>query len=214
MASDPAGSEKPLFVLTTSVIRWALEQLQDLNVHAFFPAYLEIRRTVIRSELNAADTVQPTWADLEPYFQVPNGPPKKPLFQPFSQGEHKEGKGWMNRNIAGSYAPSSIRELPKKVVKPIGSGYALRDGHAELALAHFLSGERIPVIPLATYYYRNFGFTTDGPSIGPHNLIDVFLDDFEFEDHLGEFETLFTPGIPDRTDWFERWMETFSEESD
>ena len=65
----------------------------------------------------------------------------------------------------------------------------------------------MPVYPLAIFYYRNFGFTNDGPALSPDGLIDVFREDFNFltEAEMAEFDLLSSAGIPDRTDWFEPW---------
>jgi hypothetical protein len=69
-------------------------------------------------------------------------------------------------------------------------------------------------MPLATFYYRDFGFTTDGPSIGPPDLISVFREDFGYTSAAdnAEFETLFAATLPDRTDWFEPWTPPASED--
>ena len=63
----------------------------------------------------------------------------------------------------------------------------------------------LPVLPLAAFYYRNFGFTTDGPALPPNGLIDIFQGDFGFrtDAEMAEFDLLFSVDIPDRTDWFE-----------
>lgn len=193
-----------MFVLSTSIVRWAIEQLRSAKVHTFFPAYLEIRRTAADS---GSDTdLHPSWANLEQFLQMPGGPPGKPNFRPFWHGAWKEGQDWMNANIAGSYATSSIRKVPLSVVDAQGSAYALKKDHARLALQHLLFGEPLQVVPLATFYYRDFGFTTDGPSIGPLDLITVFREDFGYTSaDNAEFSILFAEAIPERTDWFEPW---------
>jgi hypothetical protein len=206
MAQGASEAEQPVFVLTVEVVRWAIEQLQGRKVHTFFPAYLEIRRTAIEGE--SESDIHPDWGNLEKHLHVPGGPPGKPNFRPFWHRTRKGGEDWMNANIAGSYAPSSIRRLPAKVVNPDGSGgYSLKSDHARLALEHLLLGQAMPILPLAVFYYRDFGFTTDEPALSPAGLIDVFRRDFAFNSPPGreDFEVLFSVGIPDRTDWFQRW---------
>jgi hypothetical protein len=205
MADGVGDADQVVFVLTETVIRWGIEELLDRKVHAFFPAYLEIRRAALEAESGSA--VQPDWGILGGYLAVPGGPPKKPYFRPFWHQSRKAGQDWLNENIAGSYAPSSIRKVPATVVLPDGSGYALRGGHARLALKNLLYGQQLPAYPLVTFYYRNFGFTTDGPALSPDGLIDIFREDFGFRDEIEteEFGTLFSTDIPDRTDWFEPW---------
>lgn len=206
MAGNVGEVDQPVFVLTRSIVRWGIEQLQSRKVHTFFPAYLEIRRTAV--EAGSVTGIHPNWSNLEQYFQIPGGPPGKPNFRPFWHGNRKEGQDWMNANIAGSYAPSSIRKVPLNVVETDGSGYALKAGHAQLAREYLLYEQALPVLPLAAFYYRDFGFTTDGPSLPPRSLIDVFLKDFGFDSDIywRDFEALFSTGIPDRTDWFEPWQ--------
>lgn len=207
MAQSAAEVEQPVFVLTTEVVRWGIEQLQSRKVHTFFPAYLEIRRTAIEGE--SESEIHPDWGNLEKYLHVPGGPTGKPNFRPFWHRTRRGGEDWMNANIAGSYAPSSIRKLPANVVSPDSSGYALKNEHAQLALEHLLLGQPMPIFPLAVFYYRDFGFTTDGPALSPTGLIDVFRQDFAFNSPTGrgDFEVLFSTGVPDRTDWFERWQQ-------
>jgi hypothetical protein len=211
MADDAGVADRSVFVLTETVIRWGIEELLGRKVHAFFPAYLEIRRAALEAESGSA--VQPDWGILGSYLAVPGGPPKKPYFRPFWHQSRKAGQDWLNENIAGSYSPSSIRRVPATVVQPDGGGYALRDGHARLAFENLLYGEQLPAYPLVVFYYRNFGFTTDGPALPPDRLIEIFREDFGFrgEAETEEFATLFSTGIPDRTDWFEPWRPPPSE---
>jgi hypothetical protein len=207
MAESAAEGSQPVFVLTTGVVRWGIEELLSRKVHTFFPAFLEIRRAAVMggAGVESSTAAQPDWGNLERYFRVPGGPPRKPNFRPFWHGSKKEGQGWMNGNIAGSYAPSSIRKLPLKVVQVSSSGYDLRESSTQNALKHLLYGQTLPVLPLAAFYYRNFGFTTDGPALPPNGLIDIFKGDFGFrtDAEMAEFDLLFSADIPDRTDWFE-----------
>lgn len=204
MAESAGEGSQPVFVLTTGVVRWGIEQLQSRKVHTFFPAYLEIRRaTGAKSKV----PLRPQWANVGIYLEVPGGPPKKPYFRPFWNQSRNAGQDWLNENIAGSYAPSSIREVQRRVIEVEGSGYSLKEGHAQLVLENLLYGKPLPVYPLALFYYRNFGFTNDGPALSPDGLIDIFREDFGFLTgaEMAEFDLLFSAGIPDRTDWFEPW---------
>ncbi len=204
MAESAGEGGQPVFVLTTSVVRWGIEQLLSRKVHTFFPAYLEIRRaTGAKSKV----PLRPQWANVGMYLEVPGGPPKKPYFRPFWNQSRNAGQDWLNENIAGSYAPSSIREVQRRVIEVEGSGYSLKEGHAQLVLENLLYGEPLPVYPVALFYYRNFGFTNDGPALSPDGLIDIFREDFGFLTgaEMAEFDLLFSAGIPDRTDWFEPW---------
>jgi hypothetical protein len=203
MPEESTASDQPVFVLSVAVVRWGIEQLREAKIHTFFPAYLEIRRTATISE--SATDLHPDWGKLGELLEMPGGPPRKPYFRPFWHGAWKSGQDWMNENIAGSYAPSSIRKVPLNVVEPAGSGYSLRQNHAALALQHLLYGEPVEAVPLAAFLYRDFGFRTDGPSIAPLDLVTVFQRDFGYDDPAAanEFNTLYRTSIPERTDWFE-----------
>jgi hypothetical protein len=204
MAVGVGNSGQPIFVLETSVVRWGIEQLLARKIHTFFPAYLELRR---RADGEAGAIVVPEWGNLGRYLEVPGGPSKKPYFRPFWHQSRGTGQDWLNPNIAGSYSPSSIRTVPRNVIEVEGSGYSLKDDHAALAVEHLLYDEPLPIYPLATFYYRNFGFTTDGPALPPDGLVNIFRADFRFDTIEGveEFDTLFSAGIPERNDWFEPW---------
>lgn len=204
MAENAGEGGQPVFVLTTSIVRWGIEQLLSRKVHTFFPAYLEIRRaTGAKSKVPS----RPQWANVGRYLEVPGGPPERPYYRPFWHQSRNAGQDWLNENIAGSYSPSSIREVPRRVIEIEGSGYSLKEGHARLALKNLLFGEALPVYPLAIFYYRNSGFTNDGPALSPDGLIGIFRKDFSFlaDAEMTEFDLLFSAGIPDRTDWFEPW---------
>lgn len=213
MPEEPAN-DQPVFVLTTSVVRWAIDELRAAKIHTFFPAYLELRRTA--HLVGSGTGLHPNWSNLEQFLQVPGGPPGKPNFRPFWHTYRPEAQDWMNANIAGSYAPSSIRKVPLNVVTTEDSSYSLRENHATLALEHLLGGERAPAVALATFYYRNYGFTTDGRGLGPSELIATFREDFGFSPSADtdDFEILFSAAIPDRTDWFEPWPAESQTEGD
>lgn len=204
MAAE-ASRDRPTFVLELSVIRWGIGVLVSRRTHPFFPGYLEIRRAA--SQQGALTEIHPSWDDIGQFLRVPGGPPKRPYYRPFWDQSSGAGQHWMNENLAGSYAPSSIRHgtVPRKVVDIDGDGnFSLKDKHWELARKHLLHDEQMPVLPLCVFLYRDFGFTTDGPSIGPHNLIQVFREDFGYRSDAddAEFSHLYDAHLPDRTDWF------------
>lgn len=203
MAAD-ASRERPTFVLGLSVIRWGIQELVGRRTHPFFPAYLAIRRAA--TQQGSSTEIHPRWDDIERFLHVPGGPPNKPNYRPFWHQSSEAGQHWLNENLAGSYAPSSIRTVPRKVIDiDEDGGFSLRKRHWELARKNLLYDQQMPALPLCVFLYRDFGFTTDGPSIGPHNLIQVFREDFGYRSDSDddEFSHLYNASIPDRTDWFE-----------
>lgn len=206
MMATTESSTRPTFVLGVAAIRWGIEQLTSQQIHPFFPAYLEIRRLAAQNE--SLKDIHPRWEDLEQYLRVPGGPPNKPNFRPFWNQSSSAGQHWLNANLAGSYSRSSIRDVPRRVIDVEDTGgFSLKEKHWKLAREHLLYGQQLPVIPLATFLYRDFGFTTDGPSIRPQDLVQVFRRDFGYQrgSDDAEFEHLYATALSARTDWFERW---------
>ncbi len=204
MAAEVDVVDQPTFVLSVDVVRWGVEQLVGRRVHPFFPAYLEVRRVAALQD--SPGGIHPRWDDLGGFLRVMGGPPGKPYFRPFWHQSSAAGQHWLNANLAGSYAPSSLRGVPQRVIDlEEGGGFSLKERHWELACEHLLYGEKMSVIPMAAFLYRDFGFTTDGPSIGPFDLIGVFRRDFGYraDSDDEEFSHLYSEAIPDRTDWFE-----------
>jgi len=207
-------AEQPIFVLSIDVVRWAIEQLVGQRIHPFFPAYLILHRAA--AERESPVDLHPRWEELEQFLHVPGGPPGKPNFRPFWHQSSSAGQHWLNANLAGSYAPSSIRELPRRVIDlEEGGGFSLKDNHWELAREHLLYDERAPAIPLAAFLYRDFGFTTDGPAISPHDLIAIFRRDFGYRPDSDdvEFSHLYNQAIPERVDWFEPLVAKLTEDA-
>lgn len=192
------------FVLSAAAVSWGIETLRSQPIHSFFIAYLMIRQQGSRQ--GTAD-VEPSWSTLNDYLDVPGGPPGKPWFRPFWDQARNAGQDWMRRHPAGSWNTSSVRpETPgARVLDMEGKAYVLTDGHWDRAVEHLLHGERVPVVALSAFFYRNFGFTSDEPSIGPTDLIEEFRSDFGYQPGSDdvEFDALYSVSIPDRTDWFE-----------
>jgi hypothetical protein len=205
MAAE-ASQERPTFVLELSVIRWGIEELVGRLTHPYFPAYLTIRR--IAAQQDSSVNIHPNWKDdIGQFLRVPGGPPDKPYYRPFWDQSSSADQHWLNKNLAGSWAPSSIRSTvaPKIIDINNDGGFSLKDKHWELAKKYLLLDQQMALLPLCVFLYRNFGFTTDGPSIGPHNLIQIFRADFGYrpDSDDAEFSYLYDASIPDRTDWFE-----------
>lgn len=199
-SSEPAG---PTLVLTIPAVRWALEELRASKIHPFFLAYLQLRK---RAAEEGSSTIMPHWDELADLLRVRGGPASKPYYRPFWHGDLDPAGYWLNRNIAGSYAPSSIRAVPLEVVEIVDGEYSLRPDHARLALENLLYGERVCGAALGTFFYRNYGFSAPPREIpGPLDLLPVLRRDFRFE-NSGDFEVLFHDEIPGGEkdwDWFE-----------
>jgi hypothetical protein len=193
--STDAEQQQPVFVLKLETVRWAIQELQDKRIHPFFLAYLHLRQQ--SAAQGTVDDIAPDWEELAKYLPVEGGPPNKPYYRPFWNGGGTDpGRYWLNRNLAGSFSPSSLREVPKKVVEGRGSHFALRADHAQLAREHLLYDTPISALAMAAYLYRDFGLVSERePDL--FSLETVFRRDFHFaEPNDPDFDALFVLAAP------------------
>lgn len=171
-------------VISPTVAKQALSRLFEIRVHPHFAGYL----CVLQAARSAAKQLarHPDFKDFfERFLRVEGAPAQKPYVQPFT--DSKKSDRWspfFNVNVAGSYAPSSLRpEAPfLGVVKITGDGprasYSLNPDHAAKAFDDLLLGKRMPVASLAAFLYRDYGFNLAAQNLA--NVVNVFRDDFGF----------------------------------
>ena len=199
-------------VLSPSFVDECVAELLAAKIHPHFAGYLCLLRTAARDGTLAG--LPNEFADFfDTFLRVPNGSDELPYLRPFwHQGS--DVKAWTNKNVAGTYAPASIRPgMPfSEVVEVQGTGraatYSLREGHAGLALGHLAFGQLVPVVPLAAFLYRDYAFDLVGePSVA--SVVKVFRFEFGLEDSDGQisddFGTLFVDesGAGSTADLFE-----------
>jgi hypothetical protein len=175
--------------------------LQSHRIHEQFPAYLHVRQRAI--EAGSFSDIEPVWREVGELLRMPGGAPTKPHYRPFASRNLRDPSGyWFNENLAGSYAPSSIRSTSRFMLNEAGTGFALRPDHAQQAFTILLKGTRVPAWALAAYYLRNYGFAFEGRG-GCDELIAAFKHEFQF-DHGDDFEVLFDDEHPLTIgEWFE-----------
>ena len=191
------------YLLRVEVVRSAIGELSKRRIHPFFLAYLHLRRQA--SAQGTETEIEPRWKDLEVYLQVAGAPARKPFFRPFWDTPGQLGAAWLNANLAGSFAPSSLRLIPRKVVAwDENSRFTLLPEHAELAFEHLLHGQRAPLGALFGYFFRDFALLTDGPEPTHDEVVYLFRGEFGFWGSKtdDEVETLFDTSF-DPSDWFE-----------
>lgn len=149
----------------------------DYDYSGFYNAFFRVRNYT-EYNLSAARDDE----NLDPYL-IPFGPSDDP-------DRHSL---WMNPNVAGTYAPSSIRpgQPFSQVVDVDGSGrsatYSLVDDHFDVALEELCQGQPLPVGPLAGFLYRDFGLEEENLDA----FTDIFIEEFGYEHGGDEFETLY-----------------------
>ncbi|MGQ3549252.1 hypothetical protein [Streptomyces rochei] len=194
--TDEQVSATPRYVVRTEVIRWAIDRLSTQRIHPFFLAYLYLHS--LTPDENNPTPVSPIWGDLGKYLVMPGGPPNKPFYRPFFTDIRKPERYWLNANLAGSWAPSSLRQVPKKVVDVVDDGlFLLKENSAELALQHLLYDEPVPALALSAYMLRNYAFSSDEGAPSEARIRALFLEEFNFrlaEDGrpLGDADVIFS----------------------
>lgn len=199
---DLRAREDELHVLTREAVKAGIAALKSQRIHEHFPAYLELRRLAVAS--GSLTNLQPDWKVVSDLLKMPSGPPTKPHYRPFSSRTRKDESGyWYNRNLAGSYAPKSMRATSGFMLDASGDNFELPTDHAQQALRRLLKGTKVPAWALAAYYLRNYGFIFNGEG-GYDELIAAFKKEFQFEQDT-DFDALFEDEEPISftDDWFE-----------
>jgi hypothetical protein len=191
---------RPVWVIRPERVREAIDALTARSVHPFFPAYLQIRKTAVEQGIGSG--IRPHWEDVGSFLRVEGGPPGKPYFRPLFTRAEDFGRYWMGTNLAGMWAPSSLRQgmPPREVVDTANSAFTLRDAHAELALQHLLFGQPVDVMALAIFFFRDYGFYSDESEREAPNVthvVDLFLRHFAFRG-LGSDQ--YEPGDVEQSD--------------
>ncbi|WP_191932087.1 McrB family protein [Arthrobacter bussei] len=185
--------------LTVPAVRRAITDLQRTRIHPFFLAYLVLRRHAIES--GSVIGLTPRWLrDLAPFIRVEGAPHNKPYYRPLSNQQVSDTNSyWLNRNLAGSFAPSSLRGPIVELATDGQGNYELSDNHEQQALDALLYGQRVDVVSLAAFLLRDFGFELLLSEVD-EALVIAFRSVFRFDfDPAGEeaFEKLFF--VPDDT---------------
>lgn len=160
-------------------MRKAIQQLLANPIHEHFAGYLAVLRA------QRANPGQPARSmDInefhDRYLFAADAPRRSPYIRPFKS----RGRGieLFNANVAGSYAPSSLRAKGKliDVLDVQGSRqlatYNLRSNHAKAALDGLLKGHKVPAISLAAFLYRDYGLKLEEPAVT--RVLTVFRDEF------------------------------------
>src|SRR2546426_4166287 len=172
----------PIFVAKRDRVASSLTRLRELEVHPHFPGYLCLKREATR-EGRTSKLKMPYKDFYEEFLRIPGSPEGYPYVYPFIEEQPSDHNRWMNTNLAGTYAPSSIRPgLPFDRVVEVTRGsntpYALRKEHWKLAKEHLLHDKAIPIAPLVLFLYRDYGVEGTRPTITA--LVSTFRSQFGY----------------------------------
>ena len=166
------------FVFTKAAVIRSIRRLEACRIHEHFAGYLAILRATKNNNglpIRLGDIAE----FHDRYLRVVGAPERSPYVRPFkSRGQ---GFEMFNSNVAGSYAPSSLRSRGKliDVIEVAGerrnATYRLRDDHAALAFARLLTS-KVPVGALTAFLYRDYGFRLAATDVG--RVVRLFRDEF------------------------------------
>lgn len=186
--AEAADAREAVYLIPVARVRESVQALLSRDTHPYFIAYLHLLRTATRS--GRSDNLAPDWAELGRRLEVAGRPSEKPYLRPFWMRARESGQEWLNRNLAGSFAASSLRGVPQQVVAADGGKFTLRSGHAGLALRYLLLGVRMPVLALAGFLYRDYGIL-EPEEQATESLIRIFRTEHGFSDRSADFDQLF-----------------------
>jgi hypothetical protein len=136
---------------------------------------------------------------FDDYFRIKRDESDTPYFVPFNESETDSiDLMWFNQNVAGTYAPSSVRSTSPllKIAEIEQSGHnskwALTDEHWKLARHELADGSKIPVESLAAFLFRDYAFTSDDPSA--FTVVEAFVEEFGYELGGRDFTHLYKTG--------------------
>jgi hypothetical protein len=203
-------------VVRLEFVKTSIQELLSARIHPTFAAYLSLKRQSIRDGRTSG--LRPDWSGFfGTFLRVLDGPYNKPWLRPFWDQQANAGQMWMNRNIAGSFAISSLRAQISPLLEVIDTAqqgrralYSLRDHHWTLAREHLAGGKRIAAVQLAAFLYRDYAIVTkEPPSL--KDLVDVFRHEFGYTSETGgsagpvEFDHLYIDNSEkmSSSEWFE-----------
>jgi hypothetical protein len=147
----------PVFVPTIACVRRSIDQLMAVHANPVTPGYLCVLNAAAKT--GRIEKLRPKFRlFFDRHFRAGETPENKPYVVPF--GRTETGAALLfNSNVAGSYAPSSMRDVnPLFDVLEIHQGrYTMLDDHA-VAVRDRILRRPLPACATACFLYRDFGF--------------------------------------------------------
>lgn len=125
---------------------------------------------------------------------------------PFGEQGQSLATVWFNSNVAGSYAPSSIRsQSPMRQVSAFSGErrsveFSLIANHSDGAKTYMLFGGTVSAAALAVFLYRDYSFRGENPSLS--DIVSIFRDEFGYRenrsDEASQYKQIFDESGLDR----------------
>jgi hypothetical protein len=172
------------YVVRKDIVAQALFRLREQKTHTFFAGYLCLQqRSAI---LDRLEDLQPDFVSFfRRFFRVNDHPIAAPYLKIFTEHKASSSNLWLNENVAGSYAPSSLRpgQPFRQVVNTEGKKYSLPSDHAQRAFQYLLYSVPVKVVDLAIVLYRDFGLIDANSTLD--DLVDIFTFEFGYSKKTG-----------------------------
>jgi|HubBroStandDraft_2_1064218.scaffolds.fasta_scaffold08098_2 hypothetical protein len=185
--------------LRAEVVADCLRHLRARRIHEHFPGYLCLKQTAAFRKRN--DGLVPDFkAFWDRYMRVAGAPARAPYVRAFLQPAPTPLNVWFNENVAGSYAPSSLRGVGAILkVATLDSKFgqwSLHPDHAKLARRHLLNNDPLPILDLVGFLYRNYGLVNESGSAA--DFVEAFRVEFGYDTTSGneEFSMLYADRNP------------------
>jgi len=197
------------YVIHKQIVARSFSRLREQKTHPLFAGYLYLQQRA--SQLNRLKDLQPDFPSFfKQFFLVGNHPLGAPYIKPFTEQKASTKNLWLNENVAGSYAPSSLRPGHpfRQVVNIEGRKYSLPPDHARRAFEHLLYSVQVQAADLAVVLYRDFGLLDNAVTI--QDLIEIFAYEFGYTNEPGaepdeNFRVLYS--FETEQNWEEDWLE-------
>jgi len=197
------------YIIQKQFVARAFSRLREQKTHTLFAGYLYLQQQA--AQLNRLEDLQPEFTSFfKRFLRVNEHPLGTPYIKLFTEQKASAKNLWLNENVAGSYAPSSLRpgQPFRQVVNIIERKYSLPADHAQRAFKHLLYSMPVQVADLAVVLYRDFGLLDS--SITIQTLIDIFAYEFGYARDEGDkpdenFQTLYS--LETAKNWEEDWLE-------
>ncbi|HMG76074.1 MAG TPA: hypothetical protein VK582_21405 [Pyrinomonadaceae bacterium] len=196
-------------VVRKPIIARSLHNLREQKTHTLFSGYLYLQK--LSSQLGRLDDLKPEFISyFKKFFSVKDHPLGTPYIKLFTEQAPSNKNLWLNQNVAGSYAPSSLRigKAFRQVVNIQGTKYSLPPDHGRRAYEHLLFSMPVSVIDLAIVLYRNFGVNVEAAT--SMDIVEIFAYEFGYSNQPGgevndDFRMLYSlePAISPNEELFE-----------
>ena len=169
-------------ILHLDFVEQCIEHLRTRSIHRQFVGYLAICEAA--NVAHRQDELRPSFKKFcDRFLLVGEADTDSPYLVPFNEGGSRDASTWLNSNVAGSYAPSSLRpQAPlRRIVDVYGSGrdatFSLKSEHEALCLEHLLFKQPVDALALAGFLLRDHSFSVTGEKeMDPEIVITDFLE--------------------------------------